>query len=227
MRPYDVVTFDCYGTMIDWERGIVEAFGAAAASAGAEIEEAVLLEAYHEVEAGVESERYRRYREVLMETAGRVAAHLGFTLPPAGPAFLPESLPSWPPFPDTNAALERLAAAGYRLGILSNVDDDLLAGTRRHLAPVFDPDLIVTAEQVRSYKPGPAHFEAAQRRIGERRWLHAAQSLFHDVAAAQTLGIPCAWVNRRREKPATPSGAVREVRTLAQLADWLCGSAPR
>ena len=90
------------------------------------------------------------------------------------------SLPRWKPFADTNRALERLRAAGYRLGILSNVDDDLLAETRRHFTVDFD--LIITAQQVGSYKPAPGHFVAARKRIGSARWLHAAQSNFHDVA---------------------------------------------
>ncbi|HEV2719662.1 MAG TPA: HAD-IA family hydrolase [Thermoanaerobaculia bacterium] len=98
-------------------------------------------------------------------------------------------------FPDTNAALERLRGAGYRLGILSNVDDDLLAATRRHFSVGFD--LIVTAQQVRSYKPGHAHFLEARKRIGEARWLHAAESNFHDIVPANALGIENAWINRR------------------------------
>ena len=128
-------------------------------------------------------------------------------------------MPRWPPFADTNAALERLAAAGYRLGILSNVDDDLLAGTRRHFTVTFDP--VVTAQQVRSYKPAHGHFLTARERLGGARWLHAAQSYFHDVTPARALAIPVAWINRKREAPSGTARPDRELTTLRDLADWL------
>ena len=218
-RPFDVVTFDCYGTLIDWEAGISAAFTAAATTDGIALDPATVLAAYAEEEPHVEAERYRAYRDVLAETARRVAARLGWRLSEARSAFLAESLPAWPPFADTNPALARLVAAGYRLGILSNVDDDLLTATRRHFTVDFT--FLVTAQQVRSYKPGHAHFQVARERIGAARWLHAAQSHFHDVTPARALGIPVAWVNRKGET--VPDG-VRpdfECRTLAELADWL------
>jgi 2-haloalkanoic acid dehalogenase type II len=134
-------------------------------------------------------------------------------------SFLTESLPAWRPFEDTNPALERLRAAGLRLGILSNVDDDLLAGTRRHFTVPFE--LIVTAAQVRSYKPAPGHFLAARERLGNARWLHAAQSWFHDVEPAAALGISVAWVNRKRERAGGSVKPAVAVETLTELADWL------
>jgi 2-haloalkanoic acid dehalogenase type II len=218
-RPYEIVTFDCYGTLIDWESGIREAFSAAALAARRSVDLEAVVKLYVEVEAGVEAEAYRSYRAVLTETARRVAARLGWLLPEARAAFLAESLPSWRPFPDTNGALRRLDGAGYRLGILSNVDDDLLAWTRRHLAAFFE--IVVTAEQVRSYKPAPGHFVAARELIAGQRWLHAAQSYYHDVVPARKLGIAVAWVNRKGE--AAPGGEKpdRELRSLTELADWL------
>lgn len=221
MRRWDVITFDCYGTLIDWERGIGDAFRQAAAGAGAPFDLHATLAAYHEIEPAVQAEAFRNYRDVLTESARRVTARLGWTLPDSRAGFLADSLSSWPPFPDTNGALETLAAAGCRLGILSNVDDDLLAGSRRLLVPVFDPALIVTAQQVRSYKPAAAHFDEARRRIGGLRWLHAAQSLFHDIAATRRLGIPSAWINRKGETPPAPSGAEVDVGTLREFADWM------
>jgi 2-haloalkanoic acid dehalogenase type II len=218
-RRWDVLTFDCYGTLVDWERGITEAFRAAAAAEGVTLDPARVLAAYEEIEPVVEAERFRPYRDVLTETARRVAARMGWRLSDARAAFLADSLPSWRPFPDTNPALERLAAAGHRLGILSNVDDDLLAGTRRHFTVDFE--FAVTAQQVRSYKPAPAHFETARRRIGRARWLHVAQSLFHDVVPACRLGIAVAWINRQGRRPAAATGAEAEFSTLAELADWL------
>jgi 2-haloalkanoic acid dehalogenase type II len=218
-RLFDVITFDCYGTLIDWERGIGQALTAMSRAAGAELDLPSALRAYQEIEPAVQAERFRSYREVLAETARRLAGRLGWRLDPAQAGVLADSLPAWPAFPDTNPALERLARAGHRLGILSNVDDDLLAATRRHLTASFD--LIVTAQQVRAYKPAHPHFLTARRHIGGQRWLHAAQSYFHDVVPARACGIPVAWINRKGE-PATDGRApTRELRTLADLAEWL------
>jgi 2-haloacid dehalogenase/putative hydrolase of the HAD superfamily len=218
-RPYDAVTFDCYGTLIDWEAGITRAFVAAAGRDGVHLEAATVLDAYLAMERVVEGETYRSYRDILMETARRVAARLGWPLEPARARFLPESLGDWPPFSDTNPALQRLAAAGYRLGILSNVDDELLAATRRHFAVPFE--IIVTAEQVKSYKPAPAHWHEARRRIGGARWLHAAQSYYHDVTAARGLGVPVAWINRHDQPVGSAGPPDRTLRNLTELADWL------
>lgn len=218
-RLYDVVTFDCYGTLINWESGIANAFRTVAAATGAALDVATLLSAYHEIEPEVQAETFRTYRKVLTETARRIARRLGWNLPESRAGFLPESLPSWPPFPDTNPALERLHGAGYRLGILSNVDDDLLAGTGRHFTVDFD--FIVTAQQVRSYKPAHGHFLAARERIGGNRWLHAAQSYFHDIVPARALGIPVAWINRKAEPAPAGEEVEREFRSLTELTDWL------
>jgi 2-haloalkanoic acid dehalogenase type II len=219
VRPFDVVTFDCYGTLIDWERGIHDAFAALAATLRRPVPADRAVELYVEIEAAVEAEAYRSYRAVLIETARRIAARLGFPLPPEHAAFLADSVPSWPPFPDTSPALRRLSDAGYQLGILSNVDDDLLAWTMRHLAGYFE--IVVTAQQVGSYKPAPGHFTTARELIGGRRWLHAAQSYFHDVVPAHALGIPGAWINRKGQTASGGAKPDREFRTLDQLADWL------
>lgn len=218
-RAYDVITFDCYGTLIDWEAGIEEAFTRAAAADRLKLDRKALLRAYAEVEPLVEAGAYRSYRAVLTETARRVAPRLGWSLSKERAGFLADSLPRWRPFADTNPALERLVAAGYRLGILSNVDDDLLAGTLRHLTVKFD--LLVTAQQVGSYKPAHGHFLRAREGLGTQRWLHAAQSYFHDVVPARALGIPIAWINRKGEAAAGSARPDREFRTLADLAAWL------
>jgi 2-haloalkanoic acid dehalogenase type II len=211
-REYEVVTFDCYGTLIDWESGIAAAFTSVNASTDREL----VLRAYAAAEAEVERGEYRSYRDVLTEAAIRTASTLGWT---TDGSFLPESLPRWRPFPDTNAALERLRAAGYALAILSNVDDDLLTETRRHFTVGFD--FTITAQQVRSYKPAHGHFLAARERIASRPWLHAAQSNFHDIVPANVLRIPTAWVNRRSQS-ALPGGApTHEVRDLEGLAELL------
>ena len=219
-RLYDIITFDCYGTLIDWEAGISSAFARAAAAEARQLDRTQMLKAYAEIEPGVEAAPYRRYRDVLTETAQRVAERLGWPLSRERAHFLAESLPGWPAFADTNPALERLVAAGYSLGILSNIDDDLLAGTRRHFTVAFD--LIVTAQQVGSYKPAHGHFTEARQRLGDKRWLHAAQSYFHDVVPARALGIPVAWINRKHETASDGGRANREFHTLTELADWLC-----
>jgi 2-haloacid dehalogenase/putative hydrolase of the HAD superfamily len=216
---YDVITFDCYGTLIDWESGIGAWFEENAAADRIVIGRSEALAAYAETEPVVEAETFRTYREVLTETVRRVAKRFGWTPAPERARGLAESLPGWKPFPDTNSALQRLASAGTRLGILSNVDDDLLAGTLRHFPVSFD--LLITAQQVRSYKPAPGHFETARRRIGRSRWLHAAQSRFHDVVPCRALGIPVAWVNRKGESGREDIRPDIEVPTLSGLADRL------
>jgi 2-haloalkanoic acid dehalogenase type II len=220
MRRYDIVTFDCYGTLIDWVAGITEAIAAAAARANHAVALEDVFPAYLRAEMEVESTNYRPYREVLAECGRRVATELGWSLADADADFLGASLGAWRPFADTNRALERLHSAGYRLGILSNVDDDLLAATRAHFTVDFD--LIVTAQRVGSYKPAQGHFREARRRIGKARWLHAAQSHHHDIVPAVALDVPVVWVNRHREVLA-PGAArpLKEVPDLKTLADWL------
>jgi 2-haloacid dehalogenase/putative hydrolase of the HAD superfamily len=214
----DLITFDCYGTLIDWDGGIAEAFEREAARDNVTLDRESVIAAYHAEEPAVESE-YKSYRDVLAETARRVAARLGWEIDKDRAGFLSASLPDWKPFADTNPALERLTTR-FGLGILSNVDDGLLALTRRHFTVDFD--LIVTAEQVRSYKPGYGHFLEAKARAGDQKIMHAAQSYFHDIVPARALDLTVVWVNRKSES--VPEGGVRptvEVSNLAQLADLM------
>lgn len=219
-REYDVITFDCYGTLIDWDGGIRAGFAAAAQRAGIDIDLDSALEAYHAIEPQVEAAEYRSYRQVLAETAQRAAATLGWPMDDDTARFFAATLPGWKPFEDTNPALERLHAAGYRLGILSNVDDDLLEATIRHFTVPIS--LVVTAQQVGSYKPNAGHFIAARERIGGLRWLHVAQSHFHDVVPAVRMGLPVVWVNRKSE-PLPPEGPapLAEVPDLRAFVEWI------
>ncbi len=217
LRP-DVITFDCYGTLVDWDRGIRSAFERAASAAGKSVDAGALLAAYGEIEPVVETERYRRYREVLAETARRVAARFDWELSDEQATGISAGLPEWPVFPDTVPALQRIVASGCRLGILSNVDRDLLNGTLEKLPVPFD--LVITAEDVRSYKPAAPHFDSAKRAVGDGRWLHAAQSYFHDVRPATEMGIDVVWINRKSE--IAPDGAApRQLEDLQRLAAWI------
>ncbi len=219
MSRFDALTFDCYGTLVDWERGIVEAFGAAARQDGIVLDRERVLRLHAEIEPRVQGERYRSYREVLEAVAREAAERLGWPLAPDRVSFLADSLPSWPPFPDTNPALGQLRRSGYRLGILSNVDGDLLRGTLRHLAVPFE--FLVTAEEVHAYKPAPDHFARARAHVGRARWMHVAQSQFHDIEPACAQGIPVVWVNRKGESPGGTARPLVEVPDLAGLVAWL------
>ena len=219
MKTWDVLTFDCYGTLIDWEGGIGNAFEEAATRAGRTIDGALAVRAYAEREPHAEESSFTSYRSVLMASASGAATSLGWPQSEAEAKFLPESLPFWRPFDDTNEALVRLKRAGYELGILSNVDDDLLQGTLKHFSVEFD--FTITAQQVGSYKPNHGHFQEARRRVGTRRWLHCAQSYFHDVVPAVSLGIPVAWINRKQESPTGVARPTVEFGTLAELAQLL------
>jgi 2-haloacid dehalogenase/putative hydrolase of the HAD superfamily len=214
-----VLTFDCYGTLVDWEAGIADAFLRAARADAVELDRARVLQAYAITEPQVQRQTFRPYREVLALTAAEVARQLGWDVTPQRATFLPDSLATWPPFPDTNPALVRLAQAGLTLGILSNVDRDLLAATLRQLSVPFD--FTVTAEDVRSYKPAHAHFLEARRIVGDRSWMHVAQSYVHDIVPATTLRITAVWVNRKAERPHGSARAQHEVADLSELVQWL------
>lgn len=218
-RRFDVITFDCYGTLVDWDAGIGGAIVEAAAKAGIDVGRDEIMHVYHEVEPVVQARAYMSYREVLCEAAVQVAKRVGWELEPDAAEFLPASLPRWPQFADTSEALSWMKNEGYALGILSNVDDDLLAGTREGFPVEFE--LLVTAQQVGSYKPAHGHFEEARERIGDRRWLHAAQSYFHDIAPAADLGLDSFWVNRKREEPSGDARPLAQSESLSGFVDWL------
>ena len=216
-----LLTFDCYGTLIDWENGILEALRSAYPESRGVDDERLSAE-FHAIQNRLKTGgRYRTYRSLLTEVAGELAAGRGWDASPHVAASVPESLPGWRPFPDTGDALRRLAAAGATLGILSNVDDDLLSGTLEHFPVRFDR--LGTAERLRSYKPAPAHFElgAAWARESGGPWLHVAQSLFHDVVPATRLGIRTVWVNRRLEDVTPGAEPAYVARDLGDAADWV------
>jgi 2-haloacid dehalogenase/putative hydrolase of the HAD superfamily len=213
------VTFDVYGTLIDWETGIYDAFSAEAERDGFEIERGVLMALFHEISREIEGGSYELYAEVLRRTAIEIAKRLEWRLEPSRSGFLPDSVQRWKPFRETNAQLTKLAKK-YNLGLLSNIDDKLLGQTRRHISTDFD--LVVTAQQVRSYKPEPAHFVECARRIGGKRgWVHVASSHYHDVVPCVKQRVPVIWVNRSKQKlepsQKKPTAEVANLRAAAKL----------
>jgi 2-haloacid dehalogenase/putative hydrolase of the HAD superfamily len=198
LKSINWVTTDCYGTLIDWERGIAEAFRAEADKDGLSFDEAALVKRFLEVQAEVMSGSYELYAEVLRRAGVKVAEEIGWELEPSRAQFLPDSVGRWQPFREANAAMDRLAGR-YEIGIVSNIDDKLLGVSRRHLRT--DLDLVVTAQQVRSYKPDNAHFRETARRIGGKKgWVHIASGYETDVAPLLKMNVPVIWVNRHGEK---------------------------
>lgn len=217
------LTFDCYGTLIDWETGIVDALTPLLEGHGRALPAPQLLALYGELESAIQAEAFRPYREVLREVVRRLGKRLGFAPTAAEVESLPASLAAWPAFPDTAAALAALARR-FELVVVSNVDDDLFAGSAPKLG--VELEAVVTAGRVGAYKPSPRMFEAALARIGRPKAeiLHVAQSRFHDIAPARALGLQTVWVNRHAGRPgggATPAADALpdlEVPDLATLA---------
>jgi 2-haloacid dehalogenase len=221
-----LITFDCYGTLIDWETGILKALRPLFVGNGSPVPDAELLKHYGNIEAELEGGPYLRYREVLARTAEQMGQRLGVSVSSQRAKDFAESLPTWEPFTDTVAALRALSKK-FQLGIISNIDDDFFVLTQKKLPVPFA--VIVTAQQVQSYKPSFRNFEEAIKRSGRNKdeILHAGQSLYHDVAPANSQGIKNVWVNRPSIVP--NSGAAKpgvaqaglEVRSLAELASLM------
>ncbi len=218
--PTRWATFDCYGTLIDWNEGItaelVRVFGEPARTAD---EPALgphpLLERYHELERELERDGSRTYREVMTEVMRRLGA-------PAGEeSGLADSLRGWRPFAEVPATLEELRRRGWKLALLSNSDSDLIAASKQQLGVEFDETVV--ASEIHSYKPGLAHWiEFYGRTLADkRRHVHVAASLYHDIAPAARLRLPSVWINRLGEHPG-PSPTV-ELTDLSGLPDAVEG----
>ncbi len=220
---FEVLTFDCYGTLIDWETGILSALHRILSAHGKKIDDATLLRLYGDFEQRSEQGAFLPYREVLESVVRQLAAELRFTPTAQEVRSLPDSLSTWKPWPDSVAALRQLKAR-FKLAILSNVDDDLFALTRPQLQVDFDN--VITAQRAQAYKPSLKLFELALSRINTpaHRVLHIGQSIYHDVIPAQALGLATVWVNRPSARPGV--GAVKAadakpdltVSSLAELA---------
>ena len=205
------LTFDCFGTLVDWRHGIRTTGELLFPGRGE-----AFLEAYIALEAEVEEGPFKRYRAVLTETARRAAKKLGVDLKPDDATALVSTIPHWPPFGDVGPALSTLRREGWKLALLTNCDRDLIAQTQRRLPASFDA--VVTAEDVSAYKPNHAHFKLFQSTFGSsaKAWIHVAQSYFHDIRPTHELGITRIWVNRQGEKD-DPALADSVIRGLGEL----------
>jgi 2-haloacid dehalogenase len=220
---FEILTFDCYGTLIHWEDGILRCLHQILAAHSRNADDATILQLYGDFEASAEQGEYRCYRDVLHSVVGQFGKQFGFAPSDHEAHSLAESLKDWKPWPDTIEAL-RVLGSRFRLAIISNVDDDLFAATRPQLEVDFGQ--IITAQQARVYKPSLKIFELALSRVGvpAHRVLHVGQSLYHDVIPAQSLGLATVWVNRPSARSGV--GAVKaaearpdlQVSSLAELA---------
>ena len=213
------VTFDVYGTLIDWETGAYDAFAKEADRDGFTLDRDQVVRLFHDVQQQIQAGSYELYAEVLRRTAIQIAKKLGWPLEPSRAGFLPDSVQRWPPFKETNSMLQKVAKK-HRVGLISNIDDKLLGLTRRHIP--LDFDLVVTAQQVRSYKPDPAHFTECERRIGGKKgWVHVAASYYYDVEPCLKKKIPVIWVNRQKEtlepNQRKPDAEVHNLREAVKL----------
>lgn len=223
---FDVMSFDCYGTLIDWETGIVRALRPILQAHDVPLSDDRVLEAFAGYEAAAEGGAYMRYRAVLATALQGLGALYQFTPSPVELERFSTSVGDWPAFPDSAGALARLKQR-FKLAVITNCDDDLFAQSSRRLGVGFD--WVITAQQAQSYKPSLHNFQVAFERIGvpPARILHVAQSLFHDHVPAKQLGLTSVWVNRRHDKPgsgATPPAAVMpdlEVPDLQTLAGMI------
>ena len=228
LAAFDALTFDCYGTLIDWETGLSEAFEPVLRAHGIEADTEDVLARYARHEAAAEAGPYRRYRDVLADGLRGVGAELGFEPTAQEAATFGRSVVDWPAFSDSAAALARLKTR-YRLGVITNCDVDLFAASNERLGVEFD--WIVTAQQVGAYKPDERGFLLAFDSLGlpRDRILHVAQSLFHDHAPAQRLGLTSVWINRRGDRPgsgATPEATATPDATFRDMASFAAAALP-
>jgi 2-haloacid dehalogenase len=204
LSQFNWVSFDCYGTLIDWESGILGYLRPLLQRKGHQLTDTQVLSLYSEFEPREQSGDYRSYRKVLASVVGDFACELRFDVSEAEVSGLADSIREWTPFPDTVPTLRELKRS-YRLAILSNIDDELFQFSAQKLQVPFD--CVVTAQQARSYKPSLRNFELLLEKLSvpRSRLLHVAESLYHDVAPAASLGIKTVWVNRRQGKAAAAS----------------------
>lgn len=226
---FDVLTFDCYGTLIDWESGIWDALQPALTSHQIAIPRDKALELFAELESEAERGAYQEYKMVLRVVLQGFGTRLGFTPTPSELQRFSESVKHWPAFADSTRAWRALKKK-YKLAIISNIDDDLFAFSAQRLGVQFD--WVITAQQAQSYKPSLHNFRLALGIIGvpKQKILHVAQSLYHDIVPAKALGLSTVWINRRYQQggfgatppaQAQPDLEVPDLQTLARMMGLL------
>jgi 2-haloacid dehalogenase len=224
-QQFEVLSFDCYGTLIDWESGILAALKTILLNHQVNLKDEQILEIYAQSESNHQGGDYLKYREILKNVVQDFCQRTNITPSESELNYLAESLKYWEPFPDTVEALKALKKR-YKLTIISNIDDDLFADTAKHLE--VELDWIITAEQVKSYKPSLQNFEFAIQRMGisPDKLLHVAESIYHDIIPTKSMGLTAVWVNRRKDKegfgatvPAsgTPDVEVPDLKSLVSL----------
>ena len=231
-QQFEVLSFDCYGTLINWESGILAALkkilsnhNITEENAPVSIDDEHLLELFAHRESVLEEKEYLTYREILYKVVQNFGIELNFMPTESELNSLAESIQNWEPFADTVAALKALKKR-YNLTIISNIDDDLFAHTAKKLEVEFDG--IITAQQIKSYKPALQNFEIAIERMGisDNKLLHVAQSVYHDIIPAKSMGLSTVWINRRKNKPGhgatvaangNPDLEVPDLKTLVSL----------
>jgi 2-haloacid dehalogenase len=208
-------TFDCYGTLIDWEGGLADALSCLWPDADAK----ALLARYHEIEPRVQLERALPYREVMRQALALLAGDEDLPLAEGDEYALGESLPTWRPFPEVPGALAELRGRGFSLAILSNTDPDLLDASLERIGVSVDER--ITAAEAGSYKPAPGHWERFFETTGAEReqHVHVAASLYHDIEPADKLGLKAVWINRLHEQSDLPRAA--ELKDLSRLPEVL------
>jgi 2-haloacid dehalogenase len=228
---FDALTFDCYGTLIDWEAGILAGLRPILAAHETEASDETLLEAYAAAEARLEAGHYLPYRTILAASSRAIGKELGFEVTDDEAAAFGDSVGAWPAFDDSTRSLKILRRR-FRLGVLTNCDDELFAASNRRLGVDFD--WVLTAQQLGAYKPNPHNFEALRERlhrdgIAAARILHVAQSLYHDHAPAKRLGFHTVWIDRRHDRPgggATPPSDARPDATFPSMAAFAAAAVP-
>jgi len=225
IRRFKVLSFDCYGTLIDWESGILQAVRPVLEAHDVKQTDAQILDLYAQLESEAEGGEFKDYKTILRLVMKGIGEETGFKPTESELNSLTQAIPSWHPFPDTVKALQELKKH-FKLAILSNIDDDLIARSLKHLHVHFD--WVVTAQQLRSYKPADQNFRELVRRIGlpKSKILHVAQSIYHDIVPAKRSGLATVWVNRRKQVEgfgatppayAEPDLEVADLKALAAL----------
>jgi len=215
---FEVITFDCYGTLIDWETGILNAMRPMLEEREVDLTDDEILEKYSQFESEAQQGKYVSYRKVLRKVVLDFAMEYDFIPMPYEEDALVDSVKNWLPFDDTVEALKALKKQ-YKLAIISNIDDDLFEGTAKLLEVEFD--WVISSQEVQAYKPSVSNFNFAfvKMDVPSEKIIHLAQSLYHDIAPAKSIGLNTVWVNRREGKTGSGATPPQDVKADFQIGD--------